>query len=416
MQFSNEALFFIQAIILIGVPYGLWSLKIVRNIFPVVVLQVLIGILLGPSIFGKLNPHIYHFIFPQQSLAFINGISWIAVTFLGFLTGLHFDMSELKKKGRGFVATSISSLLVPFAFAIGVMFLFPQLYPMLAGKNATPFVLYLAIGIIASVTALPVLAAIIIEMKLLKQTIGKIVLSYATVNDGFLWILVSILFALVSKGTATSSFMILRFVLIVSFFLFMIFVVRPFLKTLVVRNIWTKNPTNIELVTMSVLTLTSALIGELLGIHYFLTAFLFGAIIPKEIALSIYNKKEPMIFAVLLPFFFMSTGLKTVFDFTSSQIWIIFGTITTVSLIGKFIGVVVPSILVDKAKLTQALVLGVFMQCKGLMEIVVLTLIFSAGVINAVAFSGMILMALVATAVTKPLALLIKKVNPEVFN
>jgi len=413
MHFNNESLFFLQAIIIIGIPYAFWYIRVIRKIFPIVVLQILVGVLLGPSVLAKVNPHIFQFLFPEQSLAFINGISWIAVTFFGFLTGLHFDISELKGRGKTFVITGISSLLVPFMLVIVVIFLFPELYPMLAGANATPLVLYIAMGIVVSVTALPVLAAILIEMQLIKQQIGKEVLSYASVNDGVLWILVSILFILSSGSTYNGGDIVWRLVFVVFYFLFMFFAVRPLFKMLVRKNIWTGHPTNLELVMISVATLISALVGELIGIHYFLGAFLIGTMIPKEIASSLYAKKEPLIFAVLLPFFFVLTGLKTMFDFTSFQMWAMLLTITAASVIGKFIGTVVPSVTIGKSKLKHAVLLAVFMQCKGLMEIVVLTIIFQAGIINAAAFSGLIIMSLVITAMTKPLALLMQKVNKE---
>jgi Kef-type K+ transport system membrane component KefB len=409
MHLHPEALFLIQSIILIGLPYLLWRIKIIKNFIPVVVVQILVGILLGPSVLGNLYPEIYEFLFSKASLATINGLSWIAIVLFGFLTGLHFDINELKGKGKPFVVIGLSSILLPLILSLGAGWLLMNMFPSLIGENATNITFVLAIGIAASVTALPVLGAILVEMGLVTTKLGKTVLGFATINDGLLWILVSILLTLSSGSHGGYGDVIKTIGLTALYMVTIIFVVKPFVERLVKKNVWNIDANNVQLVGVVVMLLISALATELIGIHYLLGSFIFGALIPKDIAHALYHKKEPLVLVVLLPFFFMSTGLKTYFEVSDPQVWYLFLIVAAVSSFGKFVGTALPA-RYFKYDLKTSVLFGVFMQCKGLMEVVVLNMMLQAKIISPVAFSGMILMAVATTAATKPMALLAKKV------
>ena len=129
----------------------------------------------------------------------------------------------------------------------------------------------------------------------------------------------------------------------------------------------------------------------------------------KKIAHALYHKKEPLVIVILLPFFFISTGLKTFFDVTSPLIWIVFGLTSIISGLGKFFGTSIPAYFLGKFDKRTSMKLGIFMQCKGLMKVVVLSMMLQAKVISPLCFSGMVLMAVFTTAITKPLLLLVNK-------
>jgi Kef-type K+ transport system membrane component KefB len=145
-----------------------------------------------------------------------------------------------------------------------------------------------------------------------------------------------------------------------------------------------------------------ASVSELIGLQAILGTFLLGMAIPRSIAEKYYKKLESFVLIILVPFFLASTGLKTNFSTQSADIWIIFVVVTTVSVFGNFVGIALPSYLSGFSKKTSVL-LGIFMQCKGLMEIVVLSTFLQAKIISQSAFSGMLLMALFTTALTQPM-------------
>lgn len=401
MHLHPEALFLLQAIILIGLPYTVWKLKFLKGFFPLVVIQICIGVLLGPSVFGRLAPDAFHFLFPKESLAVINGLSWLAIVFFGFLTGLHFDVRDLKGKGASFLSISLSSVLLPIMVGTLAGWILYYFFPELTGSRATQLTFALGIGISAGVTALPVLSAILLEMGLITKPLGKTVLGFATVTDGLLWVFVSVLLTLVSDGGNGYSGVIKTVVLLALYMLVMLFFIRPLVLSFVKKKIWTIDPDNVQLVMVVVLLLLSALATELIGIHYLLGAFIMGALIPKEIASALYKKKEPLVLVALLPFFFIVTGLRTNADLSNGLVWIVFGIMSAVTILGKFLSTFIPAKMFNYPTNT-AMMFGGFMLCKGLMDIVVLNVLLNGDIISAICFSGMVLIAITNTTITKP--------------
>ncbi|MFA6097499.1 MAG: cation:proton antiporter [Candidatus Paceibacterota bacterium] len=409
MKLHAESLFITQSIILIGLPYAIWRMNKIKKYMPLVVIQILFGILLGPSVLGKLFPSMFETLFPASSLDIINGLAWIAIIFFVFMTGMHLDLNEIRGKGKSFAVVSLSSIFVPFVAATLVGLLIARNYPVFIGTHGTPTTFALALGIAAGITALPVLGAILIDMKLVQDPIGKTALGYATVNDGALWILVSILLTLVQGNMDIAS--VARTILLAGVYIAALaLVVRPFLCGLLKRGMLTNEPDNGQMVLLSCFLLLSSLITDLIGIHYVMGAFAFGAIIPKEMADSIHHKIDTVISVVLLPFFFIITGLKTQFDAGAAEVWILFAIMTVISSSGKIFGTALPARRYG-CSWKDALTLGGFMQCNGLMEIVVLSMMLQAGVISPIAFSGMVFMAIATTALTKPSVLLVDKMS-----
>lgn len=412
-HFKNEALFIVQSIILIGLPFALWKLRIVKSFMPLVVMQIITGIVLGPSVFGRIFPHGFEILFPAQSVALLSSLSWLALILFGFLTGLHFDTKEIKGKGKSFSLVSLTSILVPSILGgLAGWWAFHYNAAAFVGDQATMITFVLGFGIAAGVTALPVLGATLIDMNLIDKPLGRKALGYATVNDGLLWIFVAVLLSLAAShgGTGTGYTTVIRtIVLTIVYFAAMIMVIRPILVKLARKQMWIETPTNGQLVAAMCILFASALATELIGVHYLLGAFTFGAIMPKELAHGFQHKIEPVVAVVLLPFFFMTTGLKTNFDLLSGSVWVLFGIVTVLSSLGKVFGTTLAERFVAKSSWPTAWKLGGFMQCKGLMEVIVLNMLLAAGIITTISFSALILMAVVTTAITKPFVLLIHR-------
>jgi Kef-type K+ transport system membrane component KefB len=409
---TGEFLFIVQGILLIGLPELIFLLRPVRRTVPLVVVQILLGIALGPGLLGRFAPVIYETLFPPESLLAHSGLAWTALIFFGFLTGTHFNTREIIGRGKSFAITSASALLVPFALCVGVGLLALWFFPAGMGAHATPLVFVLGIGIAGSVTALPVLSATLIDMGLIHRSTGRLALGYAMVHDGLLWILVSVLLTLTGPGEPGILPVLETILLTLLFAAVMVVLVRPALVRLVDNGTLEHDPHNGQLVALACLVLLSALATQAIGVHFLLGSFLCGAIMPKAIVAGLQGKMDPVVSVVLLPFFFMSAGHQARFEFDSWEMWLLCLLVTFVSSFGKFFGTMLPARYVGSGfTWARAATLGALMQCKGLMEVVVLTMMLQAEIITPTAFSGLLLMAIITTAITKPLVLLISELT-----
>ena len=393
---SSALLFVVQAFIIVAVPYGVWHFGRLHGVTPCVVVQILAGIALGPSLLGRIAPDAYALLFGPATLGAVSGIASIAVLFFGFITGLHLDLEHFRNRGIGFAAVGAGSVLVPSALgALAGMWMMHR-FPGEIGANATGTEFAVAIGICAGVTALPVLGAILREMRLLDR-VGQWALGLAAFNDAALWVLLAALLA----GTAASGFGALLIASTLPIYLLaMVFLVRPALG----RAISVSGDTlgDAALVGIVAFAIASSAITEAIGLHYIFGAFVAGAVMPDALRRPILARLEPVTVMLLLPFFFILTGLKTTIDVGSPAFTGIFLAATCVAVLGKVAGTALPARSIGWPW-REALALGVLMQTKGLMEVIVLTILLETGVIGANAFSALVLMAVVSTAIVMPL-------------
>jgi Kef-type K+ transport system membrane component KefB len=237
------------------------------------------------------------------------------------------------------------------------------------------------------------------------SNLGRRVLGYAVVNDVSLWIILAIITSY-SSALGNSNHILahagLTIGLTALFFYVMIVGVRTALNWLAHRGFLTKEASGAQLGFIVAGILLSGLITELIGIHYLFGTFVFGAMIPKDISHSLYKAFEKFTMIVLMPFFFILTGLKTTLSFSNNSIWIFFAAATLVAILGKILGTAIPERIFYKSSIPSALKSGVLMQTKGLMEVVVLNILLSAHLINSAVFSALVLMAVTTTLLTKP--------------
>ncbi|MFA6097498.1 MAG: cation:proton antiporter [Candidatus Paceibacterota bacterium] len=414
-EFDSAARMLLQIAILVSIPCLVWKMKWVNRILPLVVVEILVGVALGPSILGKINPVVFNGLFPKESLPGMELVSLMAVVFLGLMVGMELDAKHFKGKGKAFIAVSLSSILVPFVLAFAVSLWIFGKYPVFAGPNANVWTFALAMGIACGVTALPVLFKTLFDLKLLHSPVGKDSLGFASVNDFVLWILVAILVT-VSKPNASFSSVAAILVLTIAFAAFLFKIVKPLLNRMVEGGKLLKideksgkaTVPNEQMIWIICPLFVSALITQVIGVHYLLGALLYGLVIPKKITTAIHERIDAVVSEVLLPFFFMLTGLKTQFDIGSTEVWMLFGVMTIVSTVGKIAGTTLPARAVANNTWKDSMMLGGLMNCKGLMEVIVLNIVLAGGIISSVAFSAMIMMALATTAMTKPLVLMVQ--------
>jgi len=391
------ALFILQAtaVIVAARTLGLAARRMKQ---PLVIAEVVAGILLGPSLLGWLLPGVSATLFAPSSMQLLGNVSQIGLILFMFLVGLELDPSLLGKRIHASVAISHTSIIVPFA--LGAL-LGTRLYGSLApnGVPLSSFVLFM--GVAMSITAFPVLARILVERRLLRSRVGAITIACAAVDDVTAWCVLAFVVSIVRSSSVQSA--IVTSALALGYVLFMVFVARPLLARIAQR---TKLGVSQNIVAVVLVGLfASSLATELIGIHALFGAFLFGAIIPKQgsFVAALAEKLEDLVVVFLLPLFFAYSGLRTQIGLLSTaESWMTCGAITLVACAGKFGGSAVAARMTGMSW-RESSAIGVLMNTRGLMELVVLNIGLDLGVISPTLFAMMIMMALVTTFITTPL-------------
>jgi Kef-type K+ transport system membrane component KefB/nucleotide-binding universal stress UspA family protein len=368
---------------------------------PQVVGEMVAGIMLGPSLLGWLAPGVSAWLFPPASLGALNAVSQVGLLLFMFLVGLEFDTRLLRGRGHTAVVTSHVSIVVPFFLGSALaLFLYPRLSD--ASIGFTGFALFM--GAAMSVTAFPVLARILTERNLTRTRVGAVTIACAAVDDVTAWSILAVVVAVVRAGEAEVPLWV-TLAGSAAFVAFMLTAGRRMLGW-VGRYARLRGRVTQDLLAVVLLVLlASAWTTERLGIHALFGAFLLGAVIPRERVLvhGLTEKLEDLTVVFFLPIFFAFTGLRTRIGLVEGvEMWLFCGLIVAVAVAGKFGG----SFLSARATglgWREAGALGVLMNTRGLMELVILTIGLELGVISPALFTMMVMMALITTFMTTPL-------------
>jgi Kef-type K+ transport system membrane component KefB len=365
---------------------------------PPVIGEVVAGIVLGPSLLGRVWPGAAAVVLPSSVAPFLGVIARLGVVFYMFQVGLELNLSELRGRARSLLLISHSSIIVPFLLGAGLALV---LYPILS-SNDVPFTSFaLFLGIAMSITAFPVLARILTDLRMQGTTLGVFALGCAAIGDVTAWCLLAFV---VAANRADVGQAIPVLFLTAGFITFMLYVVWPVAASLLKRFGDISLTPEVLAVVFSAL-LVSAITTELIGIHAIFGAFLLGAVIPPDHSLvrTFIGKFEDMVSVLLLPAFFAFTGMRTQIALVSGmEQWILCLLIILVATAGKFGGTLVAARLTGMGW-REAVGLGVLMNTRGLMELIVLNIGLDLGVISPTLFAMMVLMALVTTMATAPL-------------
>jgi Kef-type K+ transport system membrane component KefB len=403
---SSTVLFIVQVVVILTTArISGYMFQRIRQ--PRVVGEMAAGILLGPSFFGWLTPDLASSIFPPDGLTYLTAISQFGLVVFMFLIGLSVDVTTLRHHGHAAVLISHVSIALPLFLGVGVaVYLYPRLA--LPGVAFTAFALFM--GVAMSITAFPVLARILTEHGMLRSTPGTVATACAAVDDVTGWCLLAAVVA-VARGPASG---VPLWLTLFGSFVFtgaMIRLVRPVLaRVLAGEKPSDEKPSDGAVALCLILAFASAAATEYLGIHLLFGAFLAGVVIPRRPHLTglLLQSLEAPAVVVLLPVFFALTGLRTSIVLVHEMsMWSYTAVVVVIAIIGKLGGSLLAARCAGIGGRDSAVV-GVLMNTRGLMELVVLNVGLDVGVISGAVYSMMVVMTLVTTLMTGPLLLALR--------
>ena len=373
---------------------------------PPVMGEMIAGIVLGPSVLGLLFPQALSFLFPASSLETLRLLSQIGVVLFMFVVGMELDVRNIREKGSTAVMISHASIIVPFLLGTALsLFLYKGLAP--AGTSFNAFALF--IGVAMSITAFPVLARILQDRNMTQTYLGSIAITCAAVDDVTAWCILALVIALVKASGIGLSAITIALTLI--FAAAMLFLVRPQLGRIIKGSDSQLHRRLVPIILAFIMA--CALLTETIGIHALFGAFVAGVVMSPATEFRIFLKDKLEAFSsyALLPLFFAFTGLRTQVGLLNGwEDWLMCAVIILVAIAGKLGG----SMLMSRwtgMSWTQSFSIGVLMNTRGLVELVVLNIGYDLGILSGRIFTMMVLMALVTTFMTGPLLSLVRARN-----
>jgi Kef-type K+ transport system membrane component KefB len=384
-------------ILLITVSCGWLALKVGQAR---VIGEIIGGILIGPSVFGRFAPHLSATLFPISSFGPFETLSTVGLVLFLFLIGMELDYEQLYRQRATALLASGMSILLPFAMgAVLAHSLRIRFAPQ--GIGSIPFVLFL--GIAMSITAFPVLARILEERNLQGTALGTTAILCAAVDDVVAWTMLAFALALIGGHDAPSS-LLLRLTGLIVYLFVMLGVIRPLAAYLVRRH--NKPDLSLELLGVVVAgALLSAAATDKVGVHPLFGAFLAGVCFPRvpRWQLALRERLDMLVSVLLLPLFFALTGMRTRLDLLDdASMWLWAGVVLCAAVFGKMGGAALAARWTGQSW-RDAVALGALLNTRGLVELIVLNIAYTVGAFTPTLFTMLVIMALVTTMLTTPI-------------
>jgi Kef-type K+ transport system membrane component KefB len=364
---------------------------------PEVIGEMAAGILLGPSLLGRISPATMNGLFPADRLGGLYALSQLGLVLFMFLVGLEIRPQALRGSAKTVVLSSQASIVAPVL--LGGLLAW-GLYPHLgSGAPRLPFVLF--IGAAMGITAFPVLARILADRKLMHTRVGTFAISCAAFDDLTAWCLLAVI-TVIARPEARQGSLSWRFSALAVYIFVMVFLARPALR----RAIHANAPLGLgRFGAAMVFLLLSVWTTEALAVHALFGAFLAGVVMPKgdRLEAELRNRLESVTLVLLLPLFFAYTGLRTSIALLNSiQLWLFCGLIVMVAVVSKLL---VSGLIAHAGGMPwrESLAVGILVNTKGLVELVILNVGLDLHILSPTLFSMMVIMALATTLMTTPL-------------
>lgn len=370
---------------------------------PRVISEILGGVILGPSVMGR-SSVFANAVFPLRSVTVLETMANLGLLYFLFLVGVEMDIAVIRRTGRKAIFIAIAGMILPFLIGISFSFLLHQRTQLV--KQGT-FILFL--GVALSVTAFPVLARVLAELKLLNTEIGRIAMSSALVNDMCAWILLAVAIALAENEHINLATL---WVVLSSagFIVFCVFVVRPMISWIIRKTPEGETVSDFYIGIILTGVMISGFITDAIGTHSVFGAFIFGLVIPNgPLGVTLIERLEDFVSGLLLPLFFAISGLKTsIGAIDGADTWGILALVIVLACAGKIAGTLLVALLYQMP-FYDGVTLGLLMNTKGLVEMIVLNVGKDQKVLDDKSFAIMVVVALVMTAIITPAVTIIYK-------
>ena len=382
---TTTEIFLIAMGIIFTVPYLIWRVLRTDYYAPLVVVQIVAGILLGPGILGRIFPGYYAYVFRPEVIALLNGIAWWAVMLFVFIAGIELDLKKTwRHRGESLTTAALAlgaPLLLGSVAALGLL-----RYPGWLGPRASSWQFVLGVGMACAVTALPILILLMEKLEILRRPIGQRILRYASLDDVAIWGVLAVILMDWSRVGRQAGFLL---VFAAASWLF-----RHLMQALAERDRW---------YAALVWVLLCGWAADWSGLHFMVGAFLSGAVIDADwFDRAEMDRFRHYVLLAFMPVFFLSTGLRTRWDIGGSAVLLAAAVLLLAAVSGKLIGSTIAGRILGWAR-GEAAIIGWLLQTKALIMIIFVNVLLDKGLISSETFTALLLMAVVSTMLTVPM-------------
>jgi Kef-type K+ transport system membrane component KefB len=381
---NTTEIFLLAMLLIFSIPWLIWRLGHTDYWAPLVVVQIIVGIVLGPGMLGRAYPEYYQFVFNPAVIGALNGIAWWAVMLFVMIAGIELDLAKAWQHRRESAVTASLALGVPMVAGsvVGVALLG---YAGWVGSNALPWQFVLGVGMSCAVTALPILVLLLEKLEILRQPIGQRILRYASIDDIAIWgVLALILLDWERVGRQVG------------------FLLAFGIATVLYRRLMVRIPQADRWYVALVWLAACAFGADWSGLHYMVGAFLAGVVM--DAAWFDQGKMDMLrnhVLIVLMPVFFLSTGLRTNWELGGAAVFVAAAALLAASIGGKLIGTHIAGKLLGWEP-GEAGIIGWLLQTKALIMIIFANVLLDKQIITAATFTALLLMAVASTMLTVP--------------
>ena len=377
-------LFLIAMVVIFAVPYLIWRGARTEYFAPLVVVQIIAGVLLGPGVLGAAVPEYYSQLFTPPVVQALNGIAWWAVMLFVMLAGIELDLHDAMKHRRESVITAGFALGMPLVFgaAAGLLLIRQQGW---IGPKAQEWQFIVGVGMACAVTALPILVLLMEKMGILRTALGQRVLRYASLDDIALWGVLAVILMDWNRVERQLLFLVLYALLSLGF--------RALMLRLPTADRW-----YVAIIWLALVSLGA----DWCGLHFMVGAFLAGVVMEKAwFNLEQLDQLRNHVLLVMMPVFFLSTGLKTQWTMGGTTVLLAAALLLVASVSGKIAGTQLAARVLGWPR-GDAQLVGWLLQTKALIEIIFVNILLDKQIITSEMFTAFLLMAVVSTMLTVP--------------
>ena len=382
---TTTEIFLIAMGIIFTVPYLIWRVLRTDYYAPLVVVQIVAGILLGPGILGRIFPGYYAYVFRPEVIALLNGIAWWAVMLFVFIAGIELDLKKTwRHRGESLTTAALAlgaPLLLGSVAALGLL-----RYPGWLGPRASSWQFVLGVGMACAVTALPILILLMEKLEILRRPIGQRILRYASLDDVAIWGVLAVILMDWSRVGRQAGFLLV--------FAAASWLLRRLMQALAERDRW---------YAALVWVLLCGWAADWSGLHFMVGAFLSGAVIDADwFDRAEMDRFRHYVLLAFMPVFFLSTGLRTRWDLGGSAVLLAAAVLLLAAVSGKLMGTTIAGRILGWAR-GEAAIIGWLLQTKALIMIIFVNVLLDKGLISSETFTALLLMAVVSTMLTVPM-------------